>query len=52
MTNLLWGSLVDVIKRKPVLTVEEIRNSYFISLDEAPFPLETVSVHSSGKFKA
>lgn len=49
--SLTGGSLVDVIKRKPVLTVEEIRNSYFISLDEAPFPLETVASIPLGNSK-
>lgn len=37
------GSLVDVIKRTQLLSVEEVRNSFLISLDDAPFPLSTVA---------
>ena len=37
------GSLVDVVKRVPVLSVDEIRNSYLIKLSEAPFQLDTVA---------
>ncbi|MGV7963682.1 protein-disulfide isomerase HtdT [Photorhabdus tasmaniensis] len=41
--SITGGSLVDVLKRKSVLTVDEVRKSYFISLDDAPFPIKSVS---------
>lgn len=37
------GSVMDILQRKSVLSVEDIRKTYFINLDDAPFPLETVA---------
>ncbi|MBX0108885.1 DsbC family protein, partial [Salmonella enterica subsp. enterica serovar Typhi] len=37
------GSVMDILQRKSVLSVEDIRKSFFINLDDAPFPLETVA---------
>nr|WP_188093372.1 DsbC family protein [Photorhabdus heterorhabditis] len=45
------GSLVDVMKRTQLYSVNELRESYFIKLKEAPFPLSTVSSISLGNPK-
>lgn len=37
------GSVMDILQRKSVLSVEDIRKSYFINLDDAPFSLATVA---------
>ncbi len=37
------GSVMDILQRKSVLSVEDVRKSYFINLDDVPFPLETVA---------
>lgn len=39
----ITGSVMDILQRKSVLSVEDIRKSFFINLDDAPFPLETVA---------
>lgn len=45
------GSLLDVIKRKPMLSIEEVRQSYFINLDDSPFPLKSVASIAVGNPK-
>lgn len=37
------GSVMDILQRKSVLSVEDIRKSYFINLDDSPFSLATVA---------
>lgn len=49
--SITGGSLVDIVKRKPVLSVDEIRKSYFIKLSDAPFQLDTASVIPLGNPK-
>lgn len=41
--SITGGSLLDVVKRAPVLTVDEVRKNYFIKLSDAPFQLDTVA---------
>lgn len=41
--SITGGSLIDVVKREPVLSVDAVRKSYFIKLSDAPFQLDTVA---------
>ena len=45
------GSVMDILQRKSVLSVEDVRKSYFINLDDAPFPLDTVALIPLGNPK-
>lgn len=37
------GAFVDVLKRRQMFSIADIRNDYFVKLNEAPFPIKTVT---------
>lgn len=37
------GAFVDVLKRRQMFTIDDIRSDYFVKLSEAPFPIKTVT---------